>query len=131
MLTLDDLLSLLGYSIELDVFSTLLEVGNLQLKTLVLVHNLLEHGLVAQNIHHVVDLRITFMLNEQVLLVDILFENHNSVFVVSSDWQLGNFDLTLLEVNDNFKVVFQLLDPCHCLSLLGRHNLELIIKFVD
>jgi hypothetical protein len=42
MFTLDDLLSLLGNSVELNIFSTFLEVGDLKLKTLVLIHNLLE-----------------------------------------------------------------------------------------
>ena len=131
MLALNDFLGLLGDSVQLHVLSPFLKVSDLTLETLVFVHDLFEHSLVAQNVGHVGDLGITLTLDETVLQVDILLQDQDSVLVVSSDWQLRNFDLTLLEVNDDLKVVLEFLYSALGLALLDRDNLQLLVKLLD
>jgi hypothetical protein len=62
MFTLDDLLSLLGNSVELNIFSTFLEVSDLKLKTLVLIHNLLEERLILKDVCHILNFSVTTIL---------------------------------------------------------------------
>ena len=118
VLALNDFLGLLGDSVQLHILGSLLKVSDLTLETFVFVHDLLEHCLVTENVGHVGDLGVTLTLDETVLQVDILFQDQDSVFIVSSDWQLRNFDLTLLEVNNDLEVVLEFLDSALGLALL-------------
>jgi hypothetical protein len=118
VLALNDLLGLLGDSVQLHVLGPLLKVSDLTLETFVFVHDLLEHSLVAENVGHVGDLGVTLTLDETVLQVDILLQDQDSVLIVSGDWQLRNFDLTLLEVDNDLEVVLEFLDSALGLALL-------------
>ena len=65
MFTLDDLLSLLCDSVELDIFSTFLKVGDLKPKTLVLLHKLLEERLILKDFCHIFNFSVTTVLECQ------------------------------------------------------------------
>ena len=62
MLTLDYLLSLLCNSVKLNIFCSFLKVCDLELKTLVLIHNLLEERFIFENICHILNFGITTVL---------------------------------------------------------------------
>jgi hypothetical protein len=55
-----------------------------------------------------------------VLEVDHVFSDQNGIFVVSGHWKLRNFDLSLSQVDDGFKIESDLLDSVSCL-LLGNY----------
>lgn len=127
MFALDDFLSLLGHPVKLHIFSTLHKVFDLPIKSLILVHHLLQSNLVFQNVDHVVNLSIASKLDLVVLQHDILFRDQNGVFVISSYRQLRDLNLALLQVNDNFEVVLKLLNPYMRLALLIRSHLILLL----
>lgn len=127
MFALDDFLSLLGHPVKLHIFGTLLKVCDLPIKSLILVHHLLQSNLVLQNVDHVVNLSIASKLDLVVLQHDILFRDQNGVFVISRYRQLRDLNLALLQVNDNFEVVLKLLDPYMRLALLIRSHLILLL----
>lgn len=127
MFTLDDFLSLLGDSVELDIFSSLDKVLDLQHQSFILVHHLLQRDLVFQNVDHVVNLSIASKLDLVVLQHDVLFRDQNSILVVSSNRQLRYLNLPLLQVNDNLKVVLEFLDSYMRLALLVLSHLSLLL----
>jgi hypothetical protein len=110
MLALDDFLSLLGYSVELHIFGAFLEIDNLQLETFIFVLNLLETCLELQNLNHVRYLFVASPFNLLVLFQNNSLLNQDGIFVVCCYWELGNFNLPLLEVDDHFEVILKLLD---------------------
>jgi len=128
---LNDLLGLFGDTVELHIFSSLLEISDLQLQTFILVHDFFKLLLVLEDSGHILDLCITLILDVSVLLVNIILQDQDSVLVVSSNRFLGHLYLTLLEVNDHFKVILQLLNPADGLGLLPGHISELLIQLTD
>jgi hypothetical protein len=127
VLALDDLLSLLGNSIQLNIFSELLKMLLLCLEALVLVLDLLELGLVDQDTADSTNLDPTTLSKMLVLIFNIFTLNENGVLVVCGDGKLGNLDLALLQVHNHLKVVLQFFDPSQSLALLGRNHIKLFL----
>lgn len=100
VLSLDDFLGLLGHSVQLDVLSSLLEISNFEIKSLLNVSNSLEISLELRNLVHQFHLLVTLVLDFVILHLDHVFTNKNSVLVVSGYWKLRNFNPSLLKIND-------------------------------
>ena len=109
MLTLDDLLRGFSHTVQLHVLGTLDEVTDLKPQALVLVLDLLQGGVVRQNLAHVIDLLVSTMRDLLVLPGDHCFTDQNGVLVVGGDWKLRHFDLSLLHVDNDFEVELKLL----------------------
>ena len=131
MLALDDFLGLLRDAVELDVFGALFEIGDLQLEALVLVHDLLEHRLVPQDVCHVRYFRVAFRLNKAVLQIDVALQDQDRILVISGHRCLCHFDLSLFQVDNHLEVVLELLDSIQSLGLLLGDNPQLILQLVN
>lgn len=70
VLALDDLLSLLGHSIQLHIFCSLLKVTNLKVKSLLLIPNLLEPSLELADVSHEFHFGLTLGNDGLVLFVN-------------------------------------------------------------
>jgi len=127
VLSLDDFLSLLGHTIELDVLGSLLEISDFQIESLFLIPDPLETSLEVTNLIHLPNLVITSAMDLFVLEVDHVFSDQNGIFVVSGHWKLRNLDLSLPQVDNGFKIESDLLDSVSCL-LLGN-NLPFMLLF--
>jgi hypothetical protein len=57
-------------------------------------------------------------------MIDVLFQDKNGVLVVSCNWRLWNFNLTLFEVNYHLKVILQFLNSDEGLTLFLRYYFE-------
>jgi len=127
VLSLDDFLSLLGHTIELDVLGSLLEISDFQIESLFLIPDPLETSLEVTNLIHLQNFVITSAMDLFVLEVDHVFSDQNGIFVVSGHWKLRNLDLSLPQVDNGFKIESDLLDSVSCL-LLGN-NLPFMLLF--
>lgn len=127
VLSLDDFLSLLGHTIELDVLCSLLEISDFQIKSLFLIPDPLETGLEVTNLIHLQNFVLTSAMDLFVLEVDHVFSDQNGILVVSGYWKLRNLDLSLPQVDNGFKIESDLLDSVSCL-LLGN-NLPFMLLF--
>lgn len=77
---------------------------------------MLKNGISFENRDHSVDLIIATLGDLLVLCQHCLRVHKNSVLVVGGNWELGDFNLTLLEVNDHFKVELHLLNASVALA---------------
>lgn len=127
VLSLDDFLSLLCHTIELDVLCSLLEISDFQIKSLFLIPDPLETGLEVTNLIHLQNFVLTSAMDLFVLEVDHVFSDQNGILVVSGYWKLRNLDLSLPQVDNGFKIESDLLDSVSCL-LLGN-NLPFMLLF--
>lgn len=75
MLALNDFLSLLCHTVELDIHSTLLEVSDLELKAFALTLDSLQKSSMSQNADHMSNFRIATVLNLFILEFNLLLEN--------------------------------------------------------
>lgn len=57
---------------------------------------------------HIVNLRIALVLDTIVLHVDHADIYKDSILVISSNWKLGNLNLTLFHVYNNLEIKFKL-----------------------
>lgn len=80
---------------------------------------------------HLLNLGVSTVFNGLVLVVDILLQDEDGVLVVSGHWQLRDFNLTLLQVDDNLKVVLELLDTADGLALLVCNKPTLLFQLLD
>ena len=108
VLALDDLLGLLGHTVELDIKGSLLVVFNHEGQSLNFVLDLLQLGVMLQDLFHVVDLGVTLVHDTIILGVDHADIDEDGILVVGGDRQLWDFDLTLLHVGDDLEVELQL-----------------------
>ena len=131
MLALDDLLGLLGDPVQLNVFRSFLEVFDFKVKPLLLIADLLERHLKVRDVVHESDLHISLSDNFLVFIIDYVLRNQDGILVVRSDWKLRHFNLSLLQINDNFKIVSDFLDPIECLLLSSILSLEVVINFSE
>jgi hypothetical protein len=60
---------------------------------------------------------VTFLEDGIVFKVDFFLLDQNSIFVVSGDRKLGNFNLTRLDVDDGFEVVADFVNSVSSFSL--------------
>lgn len=104
-LPLDYLLSLLCHSVQLHIFRPLLKISDFQGQSLVLVLHMLQLRLRLIDVDHLLYFLVTSLFDLAVLIDDHLLVNEDCIFVVSRDGVLGHFYLSLLQVNDDFKVV--------------------------
>merc|ERR1719242_404509 len=109
VLSLDDLLGLLGDSVELNVEGTLLVVLDGEEQSLDLVLDLSKLCVVLQDLLHIVYLGVTLVLDAVVLGVDDADIDKDGILVVSGNWKLRHFDLSLLQVDDHLEVKLELL----------------------
>ncbi len=126
MLALNNLLSLLGHSVQLHILSTFFEVSDLQFESFVLVLHLFKQSLVLQDVDHLLHLRLALALDLVVLASDRASKDQDRVFVVCCNWRLRNFDLALLQIYYHLEVVLQLLNPYQSLAFFLRHDLQLL-----
>ena len=138
VLTLDDLLRLLGDAVELDVKGACGVIFDLQGLSLYDVLNLLQLGLVGKDLLHLLNLLLALLVDVVVLLIDDRLINKDGVLVVSGDRKLRNLNLTLLEEDDGLEVELEFL--LAIASLLVPHlsvleflhkRLLLALKVVD
>jgi len=127
----DDLLSLFGDSVELHIHSTLLEINDFQVLNLALSLMELELGFGVKNIVHLEDLQSTTLLNLHVFSLDDIFFNEDGILVISGNRELRDFNLSLLEVDDNLKVELQLGSTVFNLLALAVHDVEFILERVQ
>ena len=84
VLALDDLLSLLGHAVELHIQRALLLVLDLERLALHNVLDLLQFGLVGQNLLHLLNLAATLSIDVRVLLVNGRLVDENRILVIES-----------------------------------------------
>lgn len=128
VLALDNLLGLLGDTVELNIHSTLGKIDDLELQALVLQMHSLELSAVLHDVGHVGHFGVSTILNVLILLVNRLLQDKNGVLVISGNWELRYFNLTLLEVDNDFEVVLELLDAGKSFPLLVLHNVEGLLQ---
>jgi len=127
MLSLDNLLSLLCDTIELDVLGPLFEIFDFQIKSLLDVLNPFEISLELADSIHELDLVLALLFDSSVLDLDDVLGHKDSIFVVSGDRQLRDLDPPLLDVDNALKVVPDLLDSIS--GLLLRYDLAFKLLF--
>lgn len=127
-LALNDLLCLLGHSVQLHIFGPLFEVSDFQGKTFVLVLHMLKSSLGLVDVNHLLDFLVTSILNLAVLPDDHLLVNKNRILVVRRDRGLGHFYLSLLQVDDYLKVILHLLQTLPELLGPGRGSTFLLLQ---
>lgn len=130
MLALDDLLGLLGDSVKLDILGPLFKVKDLEEKLLALVLNPLKLLLVMSDLLHLVDLALSTVSNLVVFILDYLLVDENGILIVSGDWKLRYFYLSLFHVNHDLKVILELLASIGDLTKTGMQFIILILNFV-
>ena len=130
MLTLDDLLRGFSHTVQLHILGSLDEVADLKPQALVLVLNLLQGGVIRQNLAHVIDLLVSTVRDLLVLLCDHCPAHQDCVFVVGGDWELRDFDLSLLHVDNDFEVELKLLVTFASLPALDLNALILFSYFL-
>jgi hypothetical protein len=130
MLALNDLLSLLSYSVELDILGTLFEVLYFKIKALLLVLDLLQVHLEVADLVHKLDLELTLSVDFLVLVVNQITRNEDGILVVSGNRKLRNFDLALLKVADHLEVVADLVNSIQSLVLCNGLTLVLFVEIV-
>jgi len=128
VLALNDFLSLLGHSVQLDVLSSLLKIGDFEIESLFDVSNSLEISLELRNLVHQLDFFVTLVLDFMILHLDHVFRNKDGVLVVGGNWELRNFNPSLLEINDCLEVEPNLLNSLSGLLLCNSLRLILFIN---
>jgi len=128
MFTLDDLLSLFGDSIELNILGSFLEVLDLKIESLLLESNLFETSLERTDGVHELYLLISSMNNFVVLISDHFLGDQDSILVVSGYRKLRYLNETLFKVNNNLVVVSDLQDSFSSLLLSKVLSFILLIK---
>jgi len=109
VLALDDLLGLLGYTVKLDVKGTGSVIIDFKSLALNNVLDLLQFSLVSQDLLHFLDLLLSLLVNVVVLVLHNMLINQDSILVVSGNWKLRHFDLTLLHERHRFEVELEFL----------------------
>jgi hypothetical protein len=134
VLATNDLLGLLGDSVELDILGSLNQVFNQKGESLHLSLDLFELGLGVEDLVQVLDFLVSSVLDLRVLKVNVLAIDQNGILVVGGNRQLRHLNLTLLEIDDNLKVELEfLLSLAGLLQLLldlGEFFKELILLIV-
>ena len=131
MLALDYLLSLLGNPIELYILGTLLEVLDFKVEALFLVLDFFQVHLEIAYFVHKLDFQFAFAVDFLVFVVDKVAGNEDGVFVVGGNWKLWDFNLTLLEIDNHFEVVADLVDSVESLVLGNGLAFVLLVKIVE
>lgn len=131
VLALNDFLCLLGDSVKLDIFRTLLKVNNLELQAFVFVLYLFEAGFKLKYLNHIGNFFISTTLNLFVFLQDNLLLNKNCILIICGNRQLWNFNLTLFQVDDHFKVVFKLFNSRLGLPFLSVQDFLLFMQLLN
>ena len=126
VLSLDDLLRLLGNSVQLHVKCSLLVILDLQGESFDLVLDLLEARVVLQDLLHVVHLVVTLHLDVVVFVAYDRLADEDRVLVVGSDGELGNFNLSLLHVKDELEVELELFLAIDCFGEARLDALKLL-----
>ena len=85
MFALDDLLGLLGHTVELHVLGSLFEVLDFQVEFLLLVANLFETGFEFRDGLELFDLGVATLHDFFVFIVDGVSLNKDGIFVISSN----------------------------------------------
>jgi hypothetical protein len=109
VLALDNLLRLLCHAVELHILCPFGKVQDLELQSLLLRLDCLELLVRCHDLAHQVDLLLTDCQNLLVLIMNHTVFDQNSVFIIGRHRLLGNFDLTLAHVYDDFVVELELL----------------------
>lgn len=118
---LDDLLSLFSDSIELNILGSLLEVDDFKIKSFLYDADFSQFDLEPSNLLHQVNLDLSFLHDFCVLVVNDVSLDKNGIFIVRCNWKLRNFNLALLKVRNDLKVVSNLLESFQ--SLLPSREL--------
>lgn len=85
MLALDDLLSLLGDPVHLNILCTLLEIQDLKVKLLLLIVNLAEERLELRDLLHLLDLLVASLHDLFVLHFDYTTLDKDCILVIGGD----------------------------------------------
>lgn len=128
MLTLDDLLSLFGDSIELNILGSFLEVLDLKIESLLLESNLFETSLERTDGVHELDFLVSSMNDFVILISDNILGDQDSILVISGYRKLRYLNETLFKVNNNLVVVSNLHDSFSSLLLGKVLSFILLIK---
>jgi hypothetical protein len=127
----NDFLSLLSDSVELHIHSTLLEIDDFKVLNLALSLMKLQLGLCVKDVSHFGDLLSSLLLNLHVFLLNNVLLNEDGVLVIGGYGQLRDFDLSLLKVDNNFKVELEFLSTVLNFLALAINNVEFILKSVQ
>ena len=111
MLSLDDFLSLLSDSVKLNILSSLLEVGDFKIKSLLDISYPLEIGFELRDLVHEFDFLVSLVLDLVILQLNDIFRDENCIFVISCNWKLRNLNPSLSEIYNTLEVEPNLLDP--------------------
>lgn len=128
MLTLDDLLSLFGDSIELNILGSFLEVLDLKIESLLLESNLFETSLERTDGVHELDFLVSSVNDFVILISDNILGDQDSILVISGYRKLRYLNETLFKVNNNLVVVSNLHDSFSSLLLGKVLSFILLIK---
>ena len=130
VLALNNLLSFLGYTVELNIKSALLVVFYLELLALHYVLDLLQFSLVSQNLHHLLNFAAPFRSDVIVLNVNDGFFDEYGIFVVGGDWELWHLNLTLLQEDHSLEIELELLLAITGLLIAHLSVLKLLYKLL-
>ena len=108
VLSLDNFLCLFGHSVQLHVLRSLLIVLDFESISLHFILDLLKARVVLQDFHHVVHLVVSPKFDSVVFVINHSCADKDGVFVVCGDGLLRNFNLSLLEVDDELEVKLEL-----------------------
>jgi len=103
-------------TIQLNVFCTFGVIGDLQSETFGNVLDMLQNGICLENRLHSGDLLFATAGDLVILMQDDILVDKDSVLIVSGYGELRDFNLTLLQIDNDFEVEFHLLETGTTLS---------------
>lgn len=130
VLSLDDLLGLLGHAVKLDILGSFLEVQNLQLQPLLPRFDALQSLIRGHDLVHQTDLQIANSENFAVFVLNYTLLDQSGIFVIRCYRLLRNLNLALSHVNNDLVVELEFRFVLNPLELFLMRDFLSLVQLV-